>query len=912
MNLLKSIYIRQTHFKSFREFFDFHREYFQCLGLSMLVYLTVYTGTFLYQVSQQVTPWKLIPSNAVLAVEVNEPKLLQQASLKDWVASLQKEFPWPDLQQQQWRFLRQVVADFPSLQFVAMKQPLMASLHPTAKKKYEALWFLPLDLHGRSAFFAFSVGLIKQSPKYRLTQRMYHAMKIWELKKKGSPERLSIMMYKNQCIVSFNALLIEEVVRTIEQGEYAPFYEIRNTETTPESLAHLYINHQRIPALMAAYVEGKSSREFENYFPKGVSCLALCVDSLHYQLTGRYFPHSEEDLGLFNLEPGVHQKQNILPDLSRANLTTLNFNIKSFEPLTEHLEEKEQFEFFDREDFWEYVEGRFNYAILGNKIGQAQEKVLCFRVKNAKKMKRLLKGLKEHYQKKDLEKAEGETVSKTGIFVPEKDFPVYLLGSLFQGFENSYLLANDSLLWLSNSPQALSRMKSLQTLQLSTQGTDTALATLSFRLDLKKSWQTLTEQLSPQWQHYLSKHKLFFFRFTALSMQLNTLGEEESEVAWSLHFNPDKQPLKNIPLKVEKEVLLPVRAVSRPYLFKSHVDRSTEVLLADAYNRVLFLDKKGEVLWKYPLGGRLASEIYQIDRYNNRKWQFLLATERKIILIDRKGRVVKNFPIALEPYLETHQLSHLMTGDDNDLFMVSDLGGNACLYSQYGTLQKGWNPRRLLEPLVAPATMVPVGKYHYILTLTQNGTVNVMDRMGKSLSGFPVMLNRLVSDDYAVSIGPDKEHTSVNLLTVDGELIQVNLNGKVVERNDLYSPGSLHFALCKEEVRQREWLIAQFQAKKITLLDAQGKEVFQKSFANANPRRVQYFNFNVEYRMVAVTDEVTRQTDIYYLNGAKYNQESIPSEHDISMEFVTQKNKLLIYALHGRNLRIFSYNQDRE
>lgn len=64
-------------------------------------------------------------------------------------------------------------------------------------------------------------------------------------------------------------------------------------------------------------------------------------------------------------------------------------------------------------------------------------------------------------------------------------------------------------------------------------------------------------------------------------------------------------------------------------------------------NSLELIDHNGARLWKVAFPGKIVGEPAQIDIYNNLKIQFLICEGSKLHLIDRLGREVNAFPLAL-------------------------------------------------------------------------------------------------------------------------------------------------------------------------------------------------------------------------------------------------------------------------
>ncbi|GHT35080.1 hypothetical protein FACS189434_12330 [Bacteroidia bacterium] len=80
----------------------------------------------------------------------------------------------------------------------------------------------------------------------------------------------------------------------------------------------------------------------------------------------------------------------------------------------------------------------------------------------------------------------------------------------------------------------------------------------------------------------------------------------------------------------------------------NETDSTDKTLIQDMENNLHLLDSKGKILWSVPLGKPvLGSRFYQIDYYNNKKYQFIFNTAEKLYIIDRKGRNVEKYPLVL-------------------------------------------------------------------------------------------------------------------------------------------------------------------------------------------------------------------------------------------------------------------------
>ncbi len=72
-----------------------------------------------------------------------------------------------------------------------------------------------------------------------------------------------------------------------------------------------------------------------------------------------------------------------------------------------------------------------------------------------------------------------------------------------------------------------------------------------------------------------------------------------------------------------------------------------EVLAPDASGMLSAVSASGRIRWKYRLPSPVVAPAIEVDYYRNRKIQFLVLTRRHVLLLDRMGRNVAQYPIPL-------------------------------------------------------------------------------------------------------------------------------------------------------------------------------------------------------------------------------------------------------------------------
>ncbi len=220
-------------------------------------------------------------------------------------------------------------------------------------------------------------------------------------------------------------------------------------------------------------------------------------------------------------------------------------------------------------------------------------------------------------------------------------------------------------------------------------------------------------------------------------------------------------------------------AAAAPRFVTDHRDGRTELLLEDAAHRIYLVDPSGRILWKRELDGPILGEVHQIDYYRNGKLQFAFATPGRIHLIDRKGRDVADFPIALSAGASTGlQVFDYEGKRDYRLFVGGD---NGFLYGYYQTGKPlpGWSPMKGFDGLAHPPQHTAANGKDYIAISGRNGKVYLKDRRGSNRIS-PKALGAPLLDGWSVM----PENGEPVLLACDtlGTVYRLHLDGTLDRR----------------------------------------------------------------------------------------------------------------------------------
>lgn len=167
------------------------------------------------------------------------------------------------------------------------------------------------------------------------------------------------------------------------------------------------------------------------------------------------------------------------------------------------------------------------------------------------------------------------------------------------------------------------------------------------------------------------------------------------------------------------------------FLLKDHLSRTLQVLVQDRDHRLSLISCTGKVLWQRELDGPILGEVRQVDRFKNGKLQMLLATADQLYLIDRNGKDVEDFPVRPPAAIGALPavLDYDGTRDYRVLVPLKD--GRLLNLGMDGKPVQGWAPPPLDAPALAPVEHVRLKGKDFLVAVDDQGGVRVMDRRGE-------------------------------------------------------------------------------------------------------------------------------------------------------------------------------------
>ncbi len=173
--------------------------------------------------------------------------------------------------------------------------------------------------------------------------------------------------------------------------------------------------------------------------------------------------------------------------------------------------------------------------------------------------------------------------------------------------------------------------------------------------------------------------------------------------------------------------------------------------------------------------------------------------------------------------------------------------------------------------------------------------------------GFPIDLKTRIRAGLYIDVGNDFNKTKLITVSEEGEVIEVNLKGKIVKREQLYKPASESRFWLVNDVLRKTFVIVRQEYSKISILDRSGEIIMEKSIVSSGNLFVQYYNFSTENQITAITDKDQEFAYIYNKNGEQISFVPQESSFPVGLLFSSREKEYKLYKCFGNNLSVLTF-----
>jgi PAS domain-containing protein len=904
------------------------------LVITLIIVLALIGGYYLYEriLNKQVfTIAMLVPSNAVF---VYEGGLLTDIYTKWKDSPIGKSFEASSFIQG----IDIVLNDLDTLiksnqnqEFVGSKSMLI-SMHVISKDDFDFIYYFRLDQNDTRVLLQILDKLEKG--KYSISESNYEGIPIKEIKLENGT--LSFILHEGYFICSKTPFLIEDVVRTIKGGSIQNFFttndELIKLPRLQNDEGNLYLNMDQVFKWLGIYAA--DLKAFENLKSFGKSgLLDVKLTTTGVVLDGFIVPHGkgkdylnifdDQQINQLGVKRYIPSRAALVVHLGISNMPLFRNDLRTFlqnnKPnLLDSATNFSKKYNFDLDRFYNWA-GNDVSLCVAELYGSNAQKIIYIK---ANEINEGLNQFNSLADKISIAKDDSVFIDVYGDYqireIGVKDFPEKLFGIFFGGFDRTYYTTIDDYFILSDDLNGLKSLLSDVEFE-NTWGhsinwnsfIETTLqeSHLSVYINTGRAWNIMLPQLNERWRNFAVKNQQSFLSIEKAALQFNRVDDRYfTNLIFKHNSEASSLIKKNLSFSSIRETIFSNQIRSKPFVVRNHNDNSLEILLQDSSNTVYLISSIGEILWNKQINSPIIGKVEQVDIYRNTKLQYFFASANgQVHLIDRLGRYIENYPFsapsaeidfaAVVDYDNSKRYRWLLTSSQGDIFMYDKDANNLV----------GWNPNRTDAPLSSAAKHYRVRGRDYILAIQERGKILIYNRRGERLSGFPIELDTRLGDELFLIPGADQANTLFTIISKEGLLVKFNLNGQVVSREQLFKPSrDSRFKMIIEK-QSKSYIIMRQEGGRLTLMDENGKEIFQKDYISSLPLTVQYYDFGSGRKIYTVTDKEQELSYLYDQTGTLVNQQPFESIEAPAITFSEHSGKYTVYNAISKKLQVFVF-----
>ncbi|MCC5935967.1 MAG: hypothetical protein JJU34_01675 [Lunatimonas sp.] len=882
-------------------------------------YLLVRTDFF----SSKVDPYRMIPANSILVFETAEPvqawnELVSQPLWQDLV-----EIPALKNLESQLVRLDSLAGRSGVLERTWRGQKFLVSLHPIGREEFDFLFAIAYDGDRVPELIALLESHIEgdTGPK----SRNYSGVTLWEYQPELATRTLTYGFYGDVLVASFTSFLVEDAIRTAKSGDRADFMAaypgLFEEPTLPGGRGRLRIGSQGLGALLGGTTSQAGSMFSQDL--GGLPYAAILEPGYgegRFSLSGKLVDFRSEGLRLQQVSQPlgseffhfVSNRSAVVRVLERENLQQRSLPATRLDRVKSTVFSDVQ-RAFSESSFFTDTAPWLIYLIMEHGGTENPDRVLLVPTVDAQQAWASIADFVHDVDQGDAGVVERDTHLGREIYtIHTEQFPLHLYNGAFDGFSRTYIAQSDGFLIMTNS---LRGMKNYLDDLYNDNTWGKSISKRAFIekfkgdvpftqwLDVPKFYGRLLGATTPGWSSLFQKYAPNFNTLSIVTLEMNNASSSGSVQLHVDYGNTIKSTAPQPILTLSRSVNVNFPLVFGPRALRNFNDRSLEYLVQDERRTIYLIGPEGNLVFSRELENPIIGEVFQIDYFKNEKLQFVFACVDGIYAFDRLGNLLPEYPIQLPGNARIAHLNLVdYDGNREYRFFVADEMGDLYLLDKQGNLLEGWDPKRTTGRLAEmPAHHRVPGLGDVMISLHENGNLELFTRRGESRAGQPIRLGDGVSTAYGLT---DRGGTASQVVTVNdaGEVVSVNFNGELTYRSQLLRPDrETRFHVVNNQNRD-DFLIVLHEFNKVSVLNANESPLFDYSILS-DDLLFQWFSFGYEKEVFVIVDRVQEFVYLFDLKGNLLSKNPIEGRGRISVSYSATKSEYVIASVYNNQLR---------
>jgi len=684
---------------------------------------------------------------------------------------------------------------------VLVKDRLIGSILQTLSAKEHVTGVQSVNKNSYELIYVAKVAkeeLDRISSSNKASNRLLDGITLFEVKKEGKIDVVWIHL-NGYLVVSKSPILIENAIRTYRSAQVKNFKsenpQLFGFVTIKSDAGNVWINYDQLNKTTVPLFEIiQTVPLFKNF--ASASVLDVTQNNEHISLSGFTLDSLNKDWGLFRFQNQSPVKIELMRFVPNSAKVFIHYGLSNVDALiTGDQDEPQKSELKDE----------VGVCILNDKLP-----VVILKVKETYAYDKF--EYVESYAGYDIRKVnDNKLIDPIKPLLPEVDF-AYL------SFKDDYIFLSENTDQLKVVIDAIEVDETWGRSVTFQQFYNACLQEGNVSVFYNKA-ALLGDHVSDEWKPLLDSLRLT--SMTWGSLQFNSLDNHFFTSA-NIHIDSKKQPEQ---AKTNRKSYELPNNLASTYAVKNHAGGANELLVQDSTYKVYLFSKSNGVQWVYTLNEKM-EQVQQLDYFKNGKLQYIITTASYIYMIDRLGRDVEGFPVKknlsfkfseVVDYDKSRNYRLLLTSGDKDIFILDKSMKEL----------EGWSPKKLNAKILYSPKHYRIGGKDYFIVITENGQLHVFNRRGDYEKGFPIAIDKNSSGDYFLEQGNSLVTSIVYLISKDGRVQKVGLDGKVTTENLIRGDKSI-FTLAASTTGKQDFYFFRIDTDKIAVFDRKGQLVFER------------------------------------------------------------------------------------
>lgn len=489
-------------------------------------------------------------------------------------------------------------------------------------------------------------------------------------------------------------------------------------------------------------------------------------------------------------------------------------------------------------------------------------------------------------------------------------YPLFgrLIGDLFAGFEDNYLVVVDNYLVVAGTFNEASQFLYDYMLKRTLENNDiyrefaNSLSMKSYMLLFNNNAKN-----SQFFENYLSTETIKLWKENnSVFQKTQTTGLQISEVSDLPYINlflKHHDDFRGRPRTVW-ESRLDTATSMKPKFVVNHYTQQNDILIQDDKNNLYLLNQAGRILWKIALDEKVNSDFYQIDFYKNSKLQILFSTKSSLHLIDRNGNYVERYPVKLRSPATAGLSVFDYESNKNYRIFIPCENKRVYAYSKEGSIINGWKFQKSDYVVSQSVKHFRITEKDYII-FGDKASTYILDRKGNP---------RVVPENLFAKSTQNTYHRYESGNLDDSYFVTTDTTGKIhkifpsgkIETQEVGKFSSQHFFDFKDVNADGKSDYIILDRKKLLVFDLDGDKIFEKSFKDEITQSPVYYHFSYTDRKIGV---VTDKDQIFLINnnGETYKGFPVEGRTQFTIGYFDLTTSRFNLIVGGRNNFLYNY-----